>query len=46
MVGDLERIKAYPALGFQVPQEIPPTVWQAYEELVHLGFDRHVIEKI
>lgn len=42
MVGDLQRIREYPARGFQIPQEIPPDVWAAYEELVSLGYDRHL----
>jgi uncharacterized SAM-binding protein YcdF (DUF218 family) len=42
MVGDLQRIKIYPAKGFQVPQEIPAGVWQAYERLVELGFSKHL----
>lgn len=43
MVGDLQRIREYPAKGFQIPQEIPDDVWRAYEELVAAGFDRHLI---
>lgn len=43
MVGDLQRIRIYPAMGFQVPQEIPPDVWAAYEELVRAGFTRYLI---
>lgn len=43
MVGDLQRIKIYPGKGFQVYQEIPGTVWQAYERLVELGFDKQLI---
>jgi len=43
MVGDLQRIKIYPEKGFQIFQEIPDDVWQAYEELVALGFDKHLI---
>lgn len=42
MIGDLQRIRIYPAKGFQIEQEIPDTVWQAYEELVALGYDRHL----
>lgn len=38
MVGDLQRIKVYPEKGFQIPQEIPADVWNAYERLVQLGF--------
>jgi uncharacterized SAM-binding protein YcdF (DUF218 family) len=44
MVGDLQRIKIYPAKGFQIYQEIPGEVWAAYEELVGLGFDKHLVE--
>lgn len=43
MVGDLQRIKLYPDKGFQVHQEIPRDVWEAYEQLVQLGFDQHLI---
>jgi uncharacterized SAM-binding protein YcdF (DUF218 family) len=42
MVGDLYRIKEYPAKGFQVPQEIPPPVMAAAEELVRRGYTRHM----
>lgn len=42
MVGDLQRIKIYPEKGFQIYQEIPETVWSAYEQLVALGFDKHL----
>jgi uncharacterized SAM-binding protein YcdF (DUF218 family)/GNAT superfamily N-acetyltransferase len=42
MVGDLQRIRLYPALGFQIEQEIPPPVWAAFEELVALGYDTHL----
>ena len=44
MVGDLQRIRVYPARGFQIPQEIPDDVWAAYEELVGAGYDRHLVE--
>lgn len=40
MVGDMQRIKIYAENGFQIPQEIPPDVWGAYEQLVKLGFDQ------
>ena len=43
MVGDLQRIKVYAEKGFQVYQEIPPDVWDAYEQLVKLGFDKQLI---
>lgn len=44
MVGDLQRIKEYPAKGFQVPQEIPTEVWAAFEKLVAAGYTQHLIK--
>lgn len=43
MVGDLQRIREYPAKGFQIPQVIPAEIWQAFEQLVALGYDKHLI---
>lgn len=43
MVGDLQRIKVYPSLGYQIYQEIPDEVWTAYEELVSRGYTQHLI---
>ena len=43
MVGDLQRIKLYPALGYQVAQDIPDEVWSAFEGLVRAGFDKYLI---
>jgi uncharacterized SAM-binding protein YcdF (DUF218 family) len=43
MVGDLQRIRMYPAKGFQIHQDIPDDVWYAYEELVKAGYDRHLL---
>jgi hypothetical protein len=43
MVGDLQRVKLYPLRGFQIPQEIPGDVWEAYEALVAAGYNRHLI---
>src|SRR5262249_36813804 len=37
MVGDLQRIRVYAEKGFQIPQEIPESVWSAYEQLVAAG---------
>jgi uncharacterized SAM-binding protein YcdF (DUF218 family) len=44
MVGDLQRIRAYPARGFQIPQEIPEDVWDAFEQLVAAGYNKHLVE--
>ncbi len=38
MVGDLQRIIDYPAKWFQIPQDVPEEVMQAYEGLVEAGF--------
>lgn len=45
LVGDLQRIKAYSSNGFQIPQDIPPNVWDAYEQLVALGYTKHLLAK-
>src|SRR5215217_783954 len=44
MVGDLQRIKLYPAHGFQIAQEIPDEVWRAFERLVRAGYDKYLID--
>ena len=43
MNGDLQRIKLYADKGFQIPQEIPPNVWSAYEQLVAMGYNEQLI---
>jgi len=43
MVGDLQRIKFYPELGYQIAQEIPEDVWDAFERLVRAGYDKFLI---
>jgi uncharacterized SAM-binding protein YcdF (DUF218 family) len=45
MVGDLQRIKYYPQKGFQIFQEIPGHIWKAYETLVALGYDHHLMKE-
>ena len=44
MVGDLQRIKEYPKLGFQIEQDIPDDVWEAWNKLVELGFDTYYLK--
>lgn len=44
MVGDLQRIRIYPQKGFQIPMDIPDDVWDAYEQLVTMGFDKHLVK--
>jgi uncharacterized SAM-binding protein YcdF (DUF218 family) len=43
MTGDLQRIKIYPLRGFQIYQEIPANVWEAFEELVAYGFNKRLV---
>ena len=45
MVGDLQRIKLYPARGYQIEQEIPERVWTAFELLVRGGYDKYLVKK-
>lgn len=44
MIGDLQRIKEYPKHGFQIEQDIPDDVWQTYEKLIKLGYNKHLIK--
>jgi uncharacterized SAM-binding protein YcdF (DUF218 family) len=45
MVGDLQRIRVYPPLGYQIVQEIPEEVWTAYERLVDAGYVKYLVHK-
>ena len=38
MVRDLGKIKTYATLGFQIKQEIPKEVWDAYQALMAAGY--------
>jgi uncharacterized SAM-binding protein YcdF (DUF218 family) len=44
MVGDLQRIKLYPARGWQLEQDIPDEVWEAFERPVRAGYDKYLIQ--
>ncbi|MES2876341.1 MAG: YdcF family protein [Patescibacteria group bacterium] len=43
IVGDVQRIIEYPKYGFQIEQDIPDNVMQAYNRLVKRGYDTHLI---
>ncbi|HXQ71709.1 MAG TPA: YdcF family protein [Pyrinomonadaceae bacterium] len=45
MCGDLQRIRFYPELGYQIAQEIPDDVWNAFEQLVEAGYDKYLIRE-
>ncbi|QND51247.1 YdcF family protein [Phyllobacterium sp. 628] len=42
MVGDIQRIIDYPAKSFQIAQDIPASVRDAYRFLVSEGYDHHL----
>ncbi|KAJ2999184.1 hypothetical protein NUW58_g91 [Xylaria curta] len=41
-VGDLIRIREYPAKGFQIHQDIPDEVWAAGQRLIQGGYSSHL----
>lgn len=43
MVGDLQRIKKYPEQGFQIEQNIPDHIWDAYGRLIEMGYTKYLI---
>jgi hypothetical protein len=45
MVGDVERIQRYPALGYQTLHELPGEVLDSWQALVQKGFTHHLIPK-
>lgn len=42
MVGDLIRIRDYPAKGYQIEQAIPGDVWEAGQRLIGAGYNGHL----
>ncbi len=44
LVGDLQRIKLYAEKGFQIPQKIPKNIWQVYEQLIIMGYNKHLVK--
>ena len=43
MVGDLQRIVEYPKLGFQSKHEVPQRVLTAMQNLIKMGFTKHLL---
>lgn len=39
IVGDFQRMDLYAKKGYQIPMEIPAEAWEAFRELVAMGFD-------
>ena len=44
LIEDIERLRAYPALGYQAPVEIPLEVIGAYRALKAAGYDGHALK--
>lgn len=44
MVGDLQRIKEYPKLGYQIKQDIPDEVLDAWQKLVDIGYRKYFLK--
>ena len=42
IVGDFQRMDLYAKLGYQLPQHIPEEAWDAFHQLVKLGFDKQL----
>jgi uncharacterized SAM-binding protein YcdF (DUF218 family) len=45
MVGDIERIQRYPALGYQAPHELPQGILDAWGYLIRQGFTHHLMSE-
>lgn len=44
MVGDTQRIIEYPKLGYQIKQDVPKKVLEAFNQLIKLGYTKHLIK--
>ena len=42
IVGDFQRMELYAQKGWQLPQEIPERCWEAFRQLVELGYDKQL----
>ena len=43
ITGDFQRMDIYAKKGYQIPQEIPEPVWQAFHRLVELGYTGELV---
>lgn len=44
IVGDTQRIRLYPALGYQIEQQMPDEVWSACQELIRRGYNHRLVD--
>ncbi len=42
IVGDFQRMDLYAKKGYQLPQYIPEQAWEAFHELVAMGYDKQL----
>ena len=42
IVGDFQRMDLYAKLGYQLPQDIPQSAWDAFHALVAMGYDKQL----
>ena len=42
IVGDFQRMDLYAQKGFQLPEFIPQSAWDAFDELVKMGYDKQL----
>ena len=43
IVGDFQRMELYAQKGWQLPQPIPRETWEAFDQLVALGYDKQLV---
>lgn len=42
IVGDFQRMELYAQKGWQLPQQIPEKAWEAFRQLVAMGYDQQL----
>lgn len=45
LVGDIQRMKLFAEKGWQIEVEIPDEVWDAYDQLIKLGYNKYIIKE-
>lgn len=43
LVGNLGRMRTFAEAGYQIEQDIPEDLWDAYNELIERGYDKYVV---
>lgn len=43
IVGDFQRMEVYARQGYQVPVEMPPEAWEAFERMKAFGYTKYII---